>query len=109
MGQAWTDRHILTVGAAVGAVVLLLVFLGPIASALARLSPEGTGGALADTVVSEFATVWPECHEPAGHQALNRLSELFALEAEITPPKLTVLRSETANAFALPGSRRDRA
>lgn len=87
------------------AVVVIIAIAGLATRYAAQVFPAGWGGGLADRVLSQITIAYAPCTGTQGLAALDRLATRMAGTLGLPPPRLTVVKWELVNAFALPGGR----
>ncbi len=114
--QGWWRPYILVGGTAIASVALFFMFGLPLlASAVADLVPIETRTEIGKTIeghmIKKFASEGDEgaavCKSKTAQKALEDLVLKFAKASgrEFSPITITVVKSKSANAFALPGNR----
>jgi predicted Zn-dependent protease len=94
----------LALGLAAAALVAGALWLPRLLAPLAQWVPARWEQALGERIVTQLATEYPLCTAPAGRQALTALSERLGAQTALPYPlRVHVVRSDSVNAFAMPG------
>jgi Zn-dependent protease with chaperone function len=108
-GEAGAARIVFWSLAAAVSVVLSVIYLVPlVADRLAPFIPIPLERRLGDAVDSQVRAMFGDeaCTDAEGQAALDRMSATLVASADLPMPvEIAVLKSETANAVALPGGR----
>ncbi|EDP65714.1 hypothetical protein BAL199_02779 [alpha proteobacterium BAL199] len=105
-GRSKARRSAIRWAIALGVAVALIVATAGLASRFAaQLFPAGWGGGMSDGMLSQLSIIHPACTGTDGVAALNKLATSMTDTLGLPASKITTVRWDLVNAFALPGGR----